>query len=368
MRIAQMHRNLGTGGIEAMICGLSNELAKEHDVTVCTIVNPSPDDKFYRELAPGIKRETIGRKGEGKPFKEMLKIARFVRKGHFDIVHIHGFFYYYALAILLHHRKTCFCYTVHSNALKENNPWDLRILPFKRFCFKHGWIHPVTISPASKESFTELYGCDSAMIPNGVARPKPEEGSNLDPLRITPDTRVFLHASRICPEKNQVMLCRVFDKLVTEGKDVALAIAGPIHHHELFDEMSPFFSERIQYIGERADIPALLCTADGMCLTSFYEGLPVILLESLAAGCIPVCTPVGGILDVIDHGKNGVLSSEVSADAFYEAIQFFLSLSPDSLKEMKKACLVTSERFSIAQTADRYQVFYRKLTQKETSQ
>ena len=114
MKIVQMHRNLGTGGIEAMVCGLSNELAKENDVTVCTIVKPSPDDKFYRELAPGIKRETIGRTGEGKPFKEMIRIARFIKKGAFDIVHIHGFFYYYALAILLYHQKTCFCYTVHS--------------------------------------------------------------------------------------------------------------------------------------------------------------------------------------------------------------------------------------------------------------
>ena len=59
-----MHRNLGTGGIEAMICGLSNELAKTNDVTVCTIVTPSPEDKFYRELASDIKRETIGRTGE----------------------------------------------------------------------------------------------------------------------------------------------------------------------------------------------------------------------------------------------------------------------------------------------------------------
>ena len=95
MRIAQMHRNLGTGGIEAMICGLSNELSKNQDVTVCTIVQPSPDDKFYKELAPGIKRESIGRTGGGKPFKEMVRIARFVRDGNFDIVHIHGFFYFF---------------------------------------------------------------------------------------------------------------------------------------------------------------------------------------------------------------------------------------------------------------------------------
>lgn len=361
MKIAQMHRNLGTGGIEAMICGLSNELAKENDVTVCTIVTPNPEDKFYRELSPAIKRDTIGRTGDGKPFKEMFRIARFVKNGHFDIVHIHGFFYYFALAILLHHRKTCFCYTVHSNALKENNPWDLRILPFKRFCFKHGWLHPITISPASQDSFTELYGCDSAMIPNGVVRPEPKDGSDLDALRITPDTRVFLHASRICPEKNQVMLCKVFDRLIREGRDIALAIAGPIHHHEIFDEMKPFFSDRIRYIGERSDIPALLCTTDGMCLTSFYEGLPVILLESLAAGCIPVCTPVGGILDVVTDGENGILSKAVSEEDYLSALERFVELPEESVQRMKEACLQTAKRYDISRTGQAYQQLFNTL-------
>ena len=361
MRIAQMHRNLGTGGIEAMICGLSNELVKENDVTVCTIVKPSPDDKFYRELTPSIKRATIGRTREGKPFKEMIRIARFVREGRFDIVHIHGFFYYYALAILLHHRKTCFCYTVHSNALKENNPWDLRILPFKRFCFKHDWLHPVTISPASKDSFKELYGCESEMIPNGVVQPKPKDGCNLDALRITPATRVFLHASRICPEKNQVMLCKVFDSLIHEGKDIALAIAGPIHHHEIFEEMKPFFSDRINYIGERSDIPALLCTADGMCLTSLYEGLPVILLEALAAGCIPVCTPVGGILDVVTDGENGFLSKDVSEEEYRLALNRFIESTAETIGQMKSACLQTAGQYDICQTGQAYQHLFHEL-------
>lgn len=361
MRIVQMHRNLGAGGIEAMICGLSNVLVRENDVTVCTIVQPSPADKFYNELAPQIKRETIGRTGEGKPFKEILRIARYIRKGHFDVVHIHGFFYFYALAILLYHGKTCFCYTIHSNALKENNPWDLRILFFKRFCFKRRWVHPITISPVSQASFTELYGCPSKLIPNGVVRPQPVTGCDLGEYRITPATRVFLHASRISPEKNQVAICKAFDRLIREGKDVVLAIAGPVHHHEIFDQMKPFFSDRICYIGCRSDIPALLCTADGMCLFSLYEGLPVILLESLAAGCIPVCTPVGGILDVVVDRENGILSSDTSENACHDAVLRLLDLPEEAVRTMKSNCLRTARRYDIEQTGRMYQQYYEEI-------
>lgn len=364
MRIVQMLKSLGTGGIEAMVCGLSNQLVKENDVTVCTIVTPSPGDKFYRELAPAITRKTIGRTGDGKPMMEMLRIARFIRNGGFDIVHVHGFFYYFALAILLFHGKTCFCYTVHSNALKENNPWDLRILPFKRFCFRRGWVHPVTISPSSQQSFVELYGCPGKMIPNGVTCPRPPKDKGLALYRITEKTKVFLHASRICPEKNQVMLCRVFDQLIREGNDIVLILAGPIHHHDIFDDMKVFFSDRIQYIGDRDDIPALLCTADGMCLTSYYEGMPVILLEALAAGCIPICTPVGGIMDVVKDGENGVLSEDVSEQSYYRALNKFLQQSEDSIKGMKAASLQTARQYDIVQVGLNYQAYFNELLRK----
>lgn len=361
MKIAHIHRSMGTGGIEAMICGLSNEMAKEHDVTVCTIVTPSPNDKFYNELSPSVHRATIGRTGEGKPFREIVKIARFVKNGQFDIVHIHCFFYFFVLAVLLYHRNVTFCYTIHSDALKENRSWDKRIFFLKKFCFRHGWVHPVTISPASQSSFVQLYGCNSGMIPNGVIRPVPNHEKTVIPYKKSNDTNVFIHAARICPEKNQVILCKVFDRLIHEGEDVVLLVAGPIHWHDIFNEMKQYFSDRICYIGNRSDIPELLCSANGMCLTSIYEGFPVILLEAISAGCIPVCTPVGGIVNVIDDGVDGFLSDEVSESSYYHAMKRCLSLSAEERLGMKNNCLAKSKEFTIEHCAQSYIAYYESL-------
>ena len=41
--------------------------------------------------------------------------------------------------------------------------------------------------------------------------------------------------------------------------------------------------------------------SDAFCLTSVYEGLPISLLEAISCGCVPVCTPVGGITEVVHH-------------------------------------------------------------------
>lgn len=364
MRIAHIHRSMGTGGIEAMICGLANEMVKEHDVTVCTIVSPSPCDRFYNELVPAVHRRTIGGRGRRNPIREIVRIAGFVKEGQFDIVQTHCFFYYFVLAVLLYHRRIVFCYTIHSDAFKENKSWDRLLLPFKKFCFKRGWVHPITISPASQLSFAKLYGCDSKLILNGIVKPVPNL-TVTDTYKVNDHTKVFIHAGRICPEKNQVMLCRVFDKLVQEGEDVVLAIAGPIHWNSIFEEMQCFFSERIHYIGERSDIPALLCSAEGMCLTSLYEGFPVILLEAIAAGCIPVCTAVGGIVDVVDDGVNGFLADEVSEESYYHAMKRCLNLTESERAEMKKNCVAKSEDFTINHCAQAYIDYYKLILQKE---
>lgn len=361
MKILQFHRYLGAGGIEAMVCGLSNEMAKTEDVTVCTVIRPYESDVFYNKLSPLVKKATLDKHDERPPFKEIFKIVRFIKKGHYDVVHIHGFFYYYALAVLLLHKKTHFFFTAHNDALMENTPWDLRILWLKKWYFKKGWMHPVTISPASQESFYELYGCDSRMIKNGVV--KPDVNTESDPMakfRVTSRTKVFLNPGRICPQKNQGMLCRVFDRLIKDGEDVALVIAGPNHSQSIYDEIKAHFSERITYIGEQTDVPSLLFHSDAMCLSSEYEGLPVVLLEALSVGCIPVCTPVGGIVNVLVDHETGILSESCGESAYYYALKRFLAMTEDCLALMQKKCLDSFSGYDMEITAEEYLKYYRE--------
>lgn len=42
---------------------------------------------------------------------------------------------------------------------------------------------------------------------------------------------------------------------------------------------------------------------DAYALCSSYEGMPISLIEAIGVGCIPVCTPVGGIVDVVHNGE-----------------------------------------------------------------
>jgi glycosyltransferase involved in cell wall biosynthesis len=79
-------------------------------------------------------------------------------------------------------------------------------------------------------------------------------------------------------------------------------------------------------MGLRSNVADYFYHADAFCLSSEFEGLPITLLESMAMSCIPICTPVGGIPDVIDNITNGILSKDSSEIELYNAINLFLNM------------------------------------------
>ncbi|QXE92331.1 polysaccharide pyruvyl transferase family protein [Geomonas subterranea] len=58
---------------------------------------------------------------------------------------------------------------------------------------------------------------------------------------------------------------------------------------------------------------------DVLAVCSRHEGEPLPLLEAMAAGCFPVCTDVGIVPELVQHGVNGLIVSERTPEAFAEA-------------------------------------------------
>lgn len=359
MKILHIHPSMAGGGIEAMICGLVNEMAKFHDVTLCTIFEPKKEDVFEKKLSSSVHRISLGKKIPGFSVKEVFDIYRCIRDGHYDVVHIHGFFYYYALAVFMLHKRVKFVYTVHSDATKENTIWDKRFIRIKKYAFQKNYIHPVTISKESKRSFSEFYGVDSTLIYNGIPDYTYDtKVRKLTAYRFTDKTRVFLHPGRITEAKNQIVLVKAFNRLISED-DVVLLIAGQKQDMQIWSELEPYLNERIIYLGERSDVRDLLAESDAFCLPSIWEGMPVTLLEALSVGCIPICSPVGGIPEVITNGENGFLSSDSSEEAYYKALKSFVFCTDIEIKDMKQKCLKTFDKFRISEVVKKYIEVYK---------
>lgn len=363
MKILQIHTGLSlNGGIESVIIELANQLSKNQDVSVCSIFKPVDGGIFYTRLSKKVHKEHLDIEKNGFSIKNLWKVYKFIKNTDAEIVHFHGFFYYYALPIVLFHRRIKFVYTFHNDAFKENSKWDRRIMWLKKFCIMHHWMYPVTISPESKKSFTKLYKQESRLVRNGIACPNVSQTSNdIDLERITNNTKVFFHPGRIAEQKNQITLCKVFQRLIKDGEDVVLLIAGSIQDHQIYHEMESMFSDRIKYLGERNDVPQLLSQSDGFCLPSKWEGLPMTLLESLSVGCVPICSPVGGVVDVIINGYNGFLSSSPSEEDYYKCMKLFLALSSEQIAAIKNFCLKSFVPYEVSNMAENYLRYYREL-------
>jgi glycosyltransferase involved in cell wall biosynthesis len=241
----------------------------------------------------------------------------------------------------------------------ENFGWEKCFFPLKKLFFKWGWLHPITISPASKDSFTKLYGVDSQLIYNGIPHVEVTNQNLTEKYQITPKTKIFIHAGRISKEKNQLILCKVFKSLIDQNEDVVLLIAGCKQNQDIFESLEPFLCDRIIYLGERNDIPQLMAHCDAMCLPSIWEGLPVTLLESLSVGCIPICSPVGGIPDVILNGQNGFLSESCDENDYKKALSFFLALPKDKIDLLKRRCILSFSKYDIKYTSNSYLEHYK---------
>jgi glycosyltransferase involved in cell wall biosynthesis len=84
-------------------------------------------------------------------------------------------------------------------------------------------------------------------------------------------------------------------------------------------------TERVAFLGYRDDVAALLRDADVFVLPSLYEGLPVSLLEAMAAGTPVVATAVDGTDEAIVHGESGILVPPRDPVALARAIQDVLA-------------------------------------------
>jgi glycosyltransferase involved in cell wall biosynthesis len=114
---------------------------------------------------------------------------------------------------------------------------------------------------------------------------------------------------RLSEQKGITYLLQAMPEVIKFFPDITLVIAGegPCEDALKKDAIHLGIDQHVLFIGPRVDIPELLKLFDLYVLPSLWEGLPMVLLEAMAASCPIVATNVGGTSMVITHGVNGSL-------------------------------------------------------------
>jgi len=106
---------------------------------------------------------------------------------------------------------------------------------------------------------------------------------------------------------------------------------------------------------------ALLARADAFLLPSYAEGLPMSLLEAMANGLAPICTPVGSIPEFVRDGVNGLLVPPGDTDKLAAAIERLVR-DRDARMRMARIARATVEPLSLTRYAQRLTSIYRSLS------
>ncbi len=143
-------------------------------------------------------------------------------------------------------------------------------------------------------------------------------------LNIAPGTLLVGIVGRLVPIKNHEMFlnvaCRVRDKM--PGRKIKFLIIGDGelkgHLENKVKEMR--LENDIVFTGWSRDIAKVYADLDIVALTSFNEGTPVSLIEAMASARPVVATSVGGVVDIVADGRNGLLFGSGDAEGFADGI------------------------------------------------
>jgi glycosyltransferase involved in cell wall biosynthesis len=218
----------------------------------------------------------------------------------------------------------------------------------------------VVLSRAEVDAFLDLVPASSLeRVPNGVAC---EAYRKYNRAPDASGALRLIYIGRLAPAKGLDETIRGLAAALKAGARATLTIAGggpeELRLRALVKQAG--IERAVTFAGPaHGDAKArLLSQSDVLMLPSYSEGLPYALLEAMAAGAVPVVTPVGGIPDVVAHGETGFFVPVGDATSIASAIE---QLAGDrrSLARMSAACRKrVAAAFSIERVARDFTSLY----------
>lgn len=235
--------------------------------------------------------------------------------------------------------------------------------------------HFISISSALTEEFLRCgieaskisqihYGVDTSVF-RPVSRAEKAEVRERHGL---PDGRCFVYTGRLITGKGLEHLLSAWHRLAGEFDDVTLLLVGSGQGYALSNEdrlrgfvATHGLESRVHFTGNVADVCSYLQASDVFVFPSQSEGLGLSLLEALSCELPAIATGVGGILDILEHDRNGLLVRYGDESGLYETMKYLLE-NPERSRQLAQAGRATIlERFDVDRCADKYLALFRRL-------
>jgi glycosyltransferase involved in cell wall biosynthesis len=318
---------LTPGGAERMVVHITRGLDRTRfDVVVVSIWRKVESDLEQLLNDAGVKVVYLG-KGRGFDYRMYARLHRVLCDYQPDIVHTHLDVLRYAFISFMWFKRTSrWLHTVNNIAECEVEPGARWI---QRLAFAAG-IFPVAVSREVAASLRRLYGLERCQviwncIPTdlyGCPRLSRHEWRAKEGFA---DGDVLIGCvARLHAQKNHALLLEAFahGPALQRKAHLVLVGDGPLRCQLEQRAHQLDVASQVHFLGVRADVPEVLAAMDMFALSSDYEGSPLSVVEAMAAGLPVVSTRAGGVPELVEDGREGLLVQPGDVDGLSAAMGF----------------------------------------------
>lgn len=185
------------------------------------------------------------------------------------------------------------------------------------------WIPP--------DHWSRIHVVHCGLGPEYIDSPRPETAAGTG----------FLAVGRLSEEKGHLCLVQAFARLLQAGADARLVLAGDGPLRGVIERrcLELGIADRVRITGwvSGDQVRQLLLESRALVLPSFAEGLPVVLMESLALGRPVISSWVAGVPELVQAGQSGWLVAPGDEEALQRALQDCLDTPTERLASMGEA-------------------------------
>src|SRR6266566_2513055 len=220
------------------------------------------------------------------------------------------------------HRRPYVVSTVHSSRVRSAEDRDL----IRQLTPEMDQLIAVSKSIERKIAAEHRTGAPVRLIYNGVDLERYDHQDPCCTLReeygMEPGSQIVGVVARLEPEKGQQTLIEAWPEVLRKVPDAYLLIVGEGSRRDFLEQLAAAHrvAHRVVFTGRRDDIPAVTAALDVAVLPSLREAQGLSILEAMALSRPVVASDVGGIPEMIEDGRTGLLVPHDNPEALAAAI------------------------------------------------
>ena len=324
VRVVEILATGTNGGAQEHLFSLLTRLdASRYDVSVVALSNGSTVRKMQRAGIPVLVIDTPDDAvAVGALATHLAEVRPEVIHNHMFRAETVGTRAAIALAEI-GHRRPYIVSTVHSSRVRSAADREdvLRLTPEMD--------HLIAVSKAilaKIDAEGRNVGVPVSLIYNGVDldRYAPQEACSTlpDEYGMEPGSRIVGIVARLEPEKGHPTLFEAWPQVLRDVPDAYLLVVGEGSQREALERQAASLriAHRVVFTGRRDDVPAVTAALDVAVLPSYREAQGLSVLEAMALSRPVVASNVGGIPEMIEDGRTGLLVEPRDAEGLASAI------------------------------------------------